>query len=192
MKRVENVIKAMSQIYDKKFTSETMVLFLADLEGYTENQLIEALKKCRKELKFFPSIAEILERIPGGFPGVEEAWSRCPKNERDSVVWTNEIRKAFAISDDLIYNGDMVGARMAFKEKYLQLVSEARAKGLRPIWSISYGDDKTGREAALLEAEKLNALSCNDTLLLNNIKSQNEPCIKMLDLTRTIGKDIND
>lgn len=123
----------------------------ADLAAYPEAQVLAALDRCRRELRTFPTIADILARIEDGRPGPEEAWAMIPKDEIGSVVWTDEMRDAFGIVRELMAK-DPVAARMSFRETYLRLVTEARS-AIRPTrWSPSFGMDPELRTQALQAA----------------------------------------
>lgn len=62
---VVKVLMIMSEIYDKAFTPAAAELMVSDLTVYGHAQVIEALAKCRRELRTFPTVAEIVARIPG-------------------------------------------------------------------------------------------------------------------------------
>jgi hypothetical protein len=130
-----------------------------DLTGYPLENVLAALKRCRSELKAI-RYGDILDRLPGGHPGPEEAWSiiaHAMTNEALTLVWTDEMREAYGVANGVAE--EPVQARMAFKEKYTQLVSEARVNRLTPKWSVSLGHDIHGREGAVLEAVQKGRLS---------------------------------
>jgi hypothetical protein len=132
---------------------------VAELSRYPEASVMEALLRCRRELRRL-TLADILDRVPGQHPGPEEAWglvSRCLANEQISIVWTEEMREAYGTAAALA--SDPVAARMAFKEVYSKLVSTARAHRQSPAWSVSLGYDPHGRELALTEAVQKNQIS---------------------------------
>lgn len=61
-----------------------------ELSAYPETHVLAALKRCRSELKSI-RYADIIDRLPGGHPGPEEAWSVIGpslQNESLTVVWT--------------------------------------------------------------------------------------------------------
>lgn len=93
-------------------------------------------------------------RVMDGRPSSEEAWAIAltSQDESDTVVWTSETAAAFAICKPVFDLGDEVGARMAFKEAYARLVSEARSSGMPAKWSASLGWDTGKREASLNRA----------------------------------------
>lgn len=166
LKDVEKALQITAEIYNKNLSPAAATMFAADLARFTPKQILAALTKCRMELKFFPSVAEIASRIDDGRPGVEAAWSMIPKDEHGSVVWTQEMAEAFGVARPLLEEGDAIGARMAFKEVYSKLLAEARDRGKRPHWFPSFGFESSGRQAAVIEAVERGRLSQEEALLL--------------------------
>lgn len=142
------VVITTGEIYGKQVSLAAVVMFLADLDGYSSDQISMALAKCRKDLKTFPSVSDVIARINDGRPGVEEAWAMIPKDENRSVVWTKEMAEAFGVCRCLLQD-DPIAARMAFKETYLRLTSEARMQNKPIEWQPSLGLDIDGREDVL-------------------------------------------
>jgi hypothetical protein len=107
--------------------------------------------------RFPPLPSDILAKIEGedlqdGRPGPEEAWAMCQAaaDEARTVVWTNEMARAWGIAWPLLHqHGDEVGARMAFKEVYQRLLAEARSQRDPVTWSPTLGTCATMREEAL-------------------------------------------
>lgn len=129
-----------------------------DLETYPVDNVLFALKRCRSELKSI-RYADIIDRLPGGHPGPEEAWSVIGpslRNESMTVVWTDQMREAFGVALGLA--DDPTAARMAFKETYVKLVNDARSRNQGPKWSVSAGTDKQHRELVVREAVKAGKL----------------------------------
>lgn len=148
------VIKALAvtaQIFGKELAEDAARVYAMDLGGYSEAAVLTALSRCRRELRTFPAIADIIARVDDGRPGAEEAWALLPKDEESSVVWCDEMREAFGTVRSLIAD-DPIAARMAFREVYTRLVSEARAERKAPRWEPSLGHDKTTHEPAIREA----------------------------------------
>jgi hypothetical protein len=150
-KAVIQTIAITAQIYGKEFSEDAARVFAGDLDGFPEQAILTAIAKCRRELRFFPTVADILSRIEDGRPGSDEAWAMLPKSEADSVVWTAEMREAYGIVRGLI-GDDQVAARMAFKEAYTRRVQEAREKNIAPVWEPSLGHDKRTHAAVLNRA----------------------------------------
>lgn len=139
-------------VVGQEMTDIGMKAILADLRQYPEADVKTALTRCRKELKKL-TLADILERLPGGHPKVEEAWAIVApslNNEAITIVWTEEMARAMGAARSLA--DDPIAARMAFKEVYATAVLEARAKSTVPKWTVSLGHDPLGREGPVQEA----------------------------------------
>lgn len=124
----------------------------SDLAAYPEVAVLAALARCRRECRRL-SLAEILDRLPGGHPGPEEAWAIVAPTLADeavTVVWTDEMAAAAGVVRGLAR--DPIAARKAFQEYYIRAIGVARAAGRRPSWGVSLGWDKAGRELVLREA----------------------------------------
>lgn len=135
-----------------------------DLAGYPVAQVLDALTRCRRELKGKLTIAAVIERIDDGRPGPEEAWAMIPIAEAQTAVLNEEMSQA--IPYDLIERGDTIAARMAFVETYRRLVTAARAARVPVRWFASLGHDVQGREAPLRAAERLGRLPAPQVAML--------------------------
>lgn len=131
-----------------------------DLADFDIAQVLDALARCRMELQGPLKVADILVRIDDGRPDADEAWEMMPKSELASVVWTDEMARAWGTALPLLNAGDAAGARDAFRETYAKAVLEARIRREPAHWTPSLGSDPAGREQVLLEAlgkERLSA-----------------------------------
>lgn len=145
-------IKATYEVIGQNISDLAIQTIALELKTYEPQQVSIALTRCRKELRKI-TLADILERLPGGHLGVEEAWSivsKALKSDGVSIVWTDEMAQAFGPA--LALKDDPVAARMAFKEAYTRLVQDSNAVNSQPVWRVSLGYDKPGRELALQEA----------------------------------------
>ena len=158
MSKLIQTVQATAELYGKSMSEFSAEMLLTDLGDYPETVILAALSRCRKELRTFPTLAEIIARIDDGRPGPEEAWAMIPKDEYSSVVWNEEMQGAFNVVR-LMIDDDPMAARMAFKETYSRLVTEARAIRKPVNWSPSLGFEKQGRVAALLDAVAKNRIS---------------------------------
>lgn len=141
-------------------------IVITQLSAYPEHAVSLALDKCMAEVKGRLTPAHIIERIDDGRPGVEEAWNLLPKTEAETSVMTREMMTAFGACCDLMDIGDMVGARMAFKEKYTSLLSDSRAHNDPIEWVPSLGHDKSGRECVIREAVKCGKLPVKNAIAM--------------------------
>lgn len=121
-----------------------------ELAGFESTQVSAALRRCVRELRGRLTLADILQRMPNQHPGAEEAWALCPRDEAQTVVWTDAIAEAFGVARPLLQEGDHVAARMAFRETYNRIVAESH--GATPKWWPSIGHDVHGRARPLLAA----------------------------------------
>lgn len=156
MKASENLLKSLAvavELTGTELSKAAARVMAEDLAQYPEGQVIAALARCRRELRGRLTVPDVLDRLPGGHPGVEEAWSICGptlNNERISVVWTAEMAESMGAARHLAE--DPIAARMAFKEVYTATIARARLDGRMPNWTASLGTDKDGRELAVIDA----------------------------------------
>lgn len=155
-------------------SAQRALVYADDLEDIPQNLLSKAFERARKEYEYpkLPPVA-FIRRMAGasteadGRPGPEEAWARMPKGERvedDSVVWCEEERVAYGACRSLLLEGDQIGARMAFKERYEKEVAEARSIGKPVHWTMSAGYNMEHRLATLVNAVQERRLSLNGAL----------------------------
>jgi hypothetical protein len=150
--KLNEAVAATYAAVGQEMSDLALEIICRDLKAYPVADVGVALSRCRKELKRI-ALVDILDRIPNGHPGPEEAWgivAKAMSDERVSIVWTDQISEAFGSALNL--QDDPVAARMAFKEVYTKLVSQARDEGKPIVWRASLGHDPYGRESVLLEA----------------------------------------
>ncbi len=171
---INDQLTILAEAFGETLTEQRQEIFCSGLADIHQNQLQSAFRRARYELKWFPKLAELRElagAFPGaandGRPGPEEAWARMPKGERledDSIVWCEEERNAYGACRSLLLDGDQIGARMAFKERYEKELAEARAQG-RPVrWVISPGYDIEHLLTTLATAVQEKRVSLNSAL----------------------------
>jgi hypothetical protein len=159
---INDELTILAEAFGERLTEERQEIYCAGLADIQQDRLAAAFRRARYELKWFPKLAELRE-LAGAFgvssadgrPGPEEAWARMPKGERiegDTIIWCEEERAAYHACRSLLREGDPIGARMAFKERYERELAQARSEG-RPVhWSISAGYDVEHRLSALISA----------------------------------------
>ncbi len=151
-----------------------MEVYAEHLADLSREQLQRAFWRASRDLKFFPKLAELRElagalpdTLNDGRPGPEEAWARMPKRERmedDSIVWCEEERAAYEVCRPLLLDGDLVAARVAFKERYQRELAEARGQGRPPEWTMSAGYDIERRLTTLANAVQEGRISVESAL----------------------------
>lgn len=123
--------------------------------------------------RFVPVPADLIAQIEfragdDGRPGAEEAWSiaLAGRDEAETIVWTAEIAQAWGVVQPVMQAGDLIGARMAFKEAYSRIVGDARAQREPLRWIAALGHDSTRHLDALRRAADLGRLVDDDLAAL--------------------------
>lgn len=131
-------------------------LYFATFKHCDPTRWLSACYALAAKSREWPSISAVKAIVdPSGHPGAEQAWSMvAPKVSSDAptIFVTGPMRESYGAA--LALEGDMIAARMAFKETYQQAVNVAEAAGVMPQWSIIPGTDPRMKEAAILEAVK--------------------------------------
>lgn len=151
-KKVLEALAVTAELMGNEISPPAAQVMYSDLSVYDEGLVMDALVRVRREVKGRLCIADIIDRIDDGRPGVEEAWAMMPFSELTTVVWTDEMQRAFSVCYSLLDAGDMVAARMAFKEAYSKEIRKAKTDGRVAVWNISLGHDYQGRESVIKEA----------------------------------------
>lgn len=164
--KIKKIIVEEALYYDAVISEPKIDLFVKQLEGVTEEELRYAVNYLRSQpsQKFMPKPAEYLQHIPDGHPSAQESWAMMPKDEDESVIWSEEQRKAYAVAAPLIAEGNISGAFFAYKEAYEKLVSESKFSRKKPKWEPSFGMDKSGREVAVIKALEKGRLKLDEAL----------------------------
>lgn len=152
-------VKGTYAMVGQELSDLQLAMTVEKLKDYPVQDVITALSRCQDQLKKM-TFTDILDRLPGGHPGPEEAWATIAKamsDESRTLVWSDEMREAYGVARGC--SEDEVAARMAFKETYTRAVSEARGAGRFPSWSVSKGTDKADQERAILEGVKQGRLT---------------------------------
>lgn len=155
----EKLIQAIAitaELCGRNLSDAALVAFADALSEYDPIQGLKALEKCKQGLTGPFTLPAVVSRIDDGRPGAEEAWTTCPRSESETAVWTQEAQQAFfSGACDLLETGDIIAARMAFKEAYERILSEARADKRPCQWIISQGWDVADRQRKIADAVTL-------------------------------------
>jgi hypothetical protein len=178
MQKLLESIAVTAELMGSEISPTSAAVMASDLSEYPQVLVIEALSHIRKESKSRLSLALVIEKIeeltPGGRPSPEEAWALIPKDEQSSAVMSNEMAQALGIAQSLIDEGDMVAARMAFKESYTNIVKFNKMHGIKVEWFPSLGYDSEGRTQALADAVRKHRLTADHALRLVSPHKQEE------------------
>ncbi|MBR8350296.1 hypothetical protein KDX21_06880 [Burkholderia cenocepacia] len=166
------VLDAAYSLHSKSLTADARALFFASLGRYSLAEVRKAMSAHISDPQrgqYPPKPADLIAQLVGdaskdGRPDANEAWAIAlrSRDERDTVVWTQECAEAFAVATPVLEGGDEVGARMAFKAAYERLVERNRADGAPAQWIKSLGHDPDLREAVLTQAVRSGRLQLAD------------------------------
>lgn len=163
-KEFAEILGTVMSLYGKDATKPLLLLYWNALARFTIGDVRTALNiwvQDPKQGTFMPKPADIIrtigERLEPQQPkwiSANEAWAIAlpAADEAETVVWTQEIAKAWAISKPIFEAGDKVGARMAFIPAYERFVESARNEGRLPQFEISAGWDADRRGRAVTNA----------------------------------------
>jgi hypothetical protein len=142
--RFHKLVTGVMLNYDKTASDDLLAIWWSQMDGCQFADVERAMIQHMRSEKFAPRLADVLGRMPqtsnAAFPGPEEAWGMCPKDE-DVTAWVfPEMISAYVACQWQREAGDMIGARMAFIEAYKR--ETAYARGL-PAWFISDANNTT-------------------------------------------------
>ena len=154
-----------AEILGTELSEAALSVMANDLAAHPEADVIAALVRCRREIKYRLTLADILERLPDDISpaavpiNIDAAWDMAVRllgslTEDQTVVVPEAIMQSWPSA--IWEAGDKVGARMAFRA-----VFPDRRNSLRcgEKWIASLGQNRGGREAPLLEARMDGRLS---------------------------------
>jgi len=175
------LIDAVAETVGKPLAPPAIALMARTLEAYPEALVAKALERCSRECRHRLTLADVLDRIPGGHPGVEEAWAiaRQARDEGATVVWTKPMSEAWGIAAP---DPNDITARLAFKDAYQRLVAEA-PRGL-PLWGVSLGHDAGLRYRAVCDAEEVGRLPRGEHERMGLLPPGAEPRLRALPAPR--------
>ncbi|SNS86335.1 hypothetical protein SAMN06265795_10814 [Noviherbaspirillum humi] len=151
-RKLMEAIALSAEVCGQPLSSAAVEMLAGDLAAFDEAQVLSALGRCRLELTGPLKLADVLVRIEDGRPDAEEAWNMIPQDESGSVVWTEEMARAWGEILSQLRAGDMAAARSAFRQAYEKRVLEARSRQQPVRWTPSLGSDAAGRERVLRDA----------------------------------------
>jgi hypothetical protein len=147
-----DAITLTSEVCGQMLSRAAAEMLADDLVGFSEEDIFTALARCRLELQAPLRVAEVVLRIEDGRPSPEEAWAMVPRDEAVSVVWTEEVARAWGVALPLLENGDFLAAQAMFHDAYVRDIVDARMRRDPIQWTPSLGSDPAGRERVLRDA----------------------------------------
>ena len=149
-------LTATAEVMGGEIKPNVVLVMVDDLSGYQLADVLQALTRVRREHTGKLTLKVILEILApaGGWISANEAWAIAlpAADEAATVVWTQEMAKAWAIAKPILDAGDKIGARMAFIPAYERFVDQAKRESRTPHYEISSGWDANMREIAVQNA----------------------------------------
>ena len=145
-------VAATAEICGQVLSPSAVRLLADDLSRLGQEAVLAALARCRLELRGRLKVSDILSRLEDGRPDAATAWQMLPQDERQTVVWTEEIAEAWGMAFPLLEQADVAAARSAFEQAYRKAVLLARVQHVPVRWVPSLGSDTGSREQVLRDA----------------------------------------
>lgn len=150
------VIGGLLELYGQQASTTKVNIYWSTVGQYPIESLRKAANAWVRKSEFMPKPADLIKLMGGASNHLspDEAWSIAilASDETNTVVWTNEIAKAWSQAEIVYCNGDKIGARRTFIEVYERLVNESMMY-CRPIeFFVSLGNDKSRRVDAINHA----------------------------------------
>jgi hypothetical protein len=170
------LLDATYALYGKSLPAQAKAVYFNALAHWpleTVRTALNAHVRDAQRGQFAPKPADLVAQWEGsaahdGRPDADEAWAMAlaAMDEAVTVVWTAEMAEAFGIARAVLECGDLVGARMAFKDAYKRLVEAARQNRRAAHWQISLGWDAQGRDPVLTQAVSARRISASTAAAL--------------------------
>lgn len=178
------LISRMRINYGKKFADQWAGVDVEELkqamvdayQGLTVEDFQRGIARMQREEwpPTIPAFRKWCEPDADDWLGAHEAWAIAEKSvgingEELTVVWTEQMAQAFGRCEDLVKTGDKyhrAEAKKIFCDAYDRLVTQAKDKGLKPIYITSLGVDKDQQITAIQQATVDGFLTAPDATAL--------------------------
>ena len=165
-------IAAITTEYElKPFNPQRVEMWIDALQNFPHGSVMLSVKNHMRTNHFKPQLADIIAgcaaQLDSAWIGADEAWAMIPKSESETAVLTSEMTEAMVACDPLIAQGDLVAARMAFKDTYLRITTKAKIEGLKPAYFVSLGHCRTSRNSVLSKAVREKKIDLDYAISLN-------------------------
>jgi hypothetical protein len=166
-RRFVDIVSGVMGLYGRERSDVAVAIWWKVMQRFELESVEAALAEHVTLGKFAPTPADIIAILTAkdGRPTADEAWSMIPRDENASVIWTDEMSKAYGIAAPLLEHGDPVAARRAFIDRYQSEVARNRAAGIPVHAWPSWGWDERGRSAALAHAVEIGLLPARTAAL---------------------------
>lgn len=150
------VIGGLLDLYGQQASITKVNIYWSTLGQYPIESLRLAANTWVRKSQFMPKPADLI-KLMGGVNhhlSADEAWAVAilASDETNTVVWTNEIARAWTLAEIVYRNGDHIGARRTFIEAYERMINQAMMYGKPVKVFVSLGSDKQKRAEAINRA----------------------------------------
>lgn len=177
------VIGGLLELYGQQASKTKVNIYWSVLGRYPISSLRSAANAWVRKSEFMPKPADLIKMIGGinNHLSGDEAWAIAilASDEENTVVWTNEMAKAWSLAEIVYQNGDHIGARRTFIEAYERAINEALMYGKPVEVFVSLGRNKEKRIDAINRAIFTGLLTQDKA---NNYLPKPENTIAMLEL----------
>ena len=150
------VIGGLLELYGQQASTTKVNIYWSTVGQYPIDSLRRAANAWVRKSEFMPKPADLIKLMggAGNHLSPDEAWAIAilASDESNTVVWTNEIAKAWAQAKIVYRNGDKIGARRTFIDAYERMVDESMMYGRIVEVFVSPGSDKAKRADAINHA----------------------------------------
>jgi hypothetical protein len=161
--------------------AEMIAAFVERLSRYPLQVVLTGLQAVERDERGRLTLKSILDRLGAGVGHLRgnEAWSlsQAAEDERNTMVWTTEMQRAWHQAQPLVEGGDKIAARMAFLEAYDRFCAEARNAGRMPEVVVTRGWDASTADGAIARARVAGLLTAEDAERLSRLSGTTAPRI---------------
>lgn len=145
-------------------TDKALAVWFRLLAPYPLEHCLKALDTVTASSPFIPTPDGLIKllAVQDGRPTSDEAWATALQSADESatIIWTDEIAGALNLgASDLLALGDKTAARMAFRDSYNRLITQARDNGVPVNVWVSKGHNVEARNSAIEQAVQKGLLS---------------------------------
>lgn len=163
MDKLIEALVVTAEVIGTELSRAAAKVMLSDLAQYPEPMVLDALARCRREVRGKLTLSDVIARLDDGRPTADEAWAMWPRDEAATAVLTSETFEAMQHAQTLLRE-DRVAARMAFKDAYTKAVQRQRDARAPVHWMPSLGYDAASRAPVLIEAARLGRITVEHAL----------------------------
>lgn len=142
-------LMVMAELFNREFTPGAARILAQDLSEYPAESVLHALSRCRKELRFFPTLADIIARVPGAAPDeatqatliasrISEAVTKFgPYRAKEARAYVGKIGWQIILETGGLYSICEMGTRdLAMNRAHWAKIAEAKLKSPAPLLSL--------------------------------------------------------